>query len=302
MNYTLVLLTLIVAVFTQDALNNILSVAIDNAISDGTYLSVYQKYTAQTDPFYVPISKGSCNRRLDAIDLKNSSSFTGALGRVYESGKLVLGFPQVLFTNDSLTYGQNPERGFFYDMGLVLVEALGQVLLKEIKLETKVYSSSASVGLLDSTVVALAAGTVDAVWNFVWLPERLLKVDFTCWYDGPTLFAVYAKGNFSYGDTQPLSLEDWTKNGGAGLKVAYLGGSVDQQVNNAYFPQAETLALDDDTALEKIDDGTVDVAIAQLSNFNAYLLAHPNTTITQQPNTKFSYGGGVGLMTSKISK
>jgi hypothetical protein len=102
MKYIAITVLVLATIILADPLfNDLLSVALDSSITDGTYLSTYQKWTPVSDPYYTPIAKGSCNRRLDAVDLKNPDSWNenSTLARVVSSGKLRLGISENTFDN-----------------------------------------------------------------------------------------------------------------------------------------------------------------------------------------------------------
>ncbi len=102
-----------------------------------------------------------------------------------------------------------------------------------------------------------------AVVDVGWLPSRVNLVDFSCWYGSPATYSLYAKGNLTVGDTAPQSLADWSKDGGAGLKVAYFAGSIVHEVNNLYLPLGTgVLVTYHQEAFKKVESGEADVGLS----------------------------------------
>ncbi len=174
-----------------------------------------------------------------------------------------------------------------------MTDEIGYVLGKNIKSKITLFDVDETKGFLNTIVEGLAKNEYHAVVDVGWLPSRVNVVDFSCWYDSPANWALYAKGNLTVGDTAPQSLADWSKDGGAGLKVAYFAGSITQEINNLYLPQATAvLVTSNQEAFDKIESGEADVSISQDADYESWKKNHSNSTIVPQPGTGVTYGGG----------
>jgi ABC-type amino acid transport substrate-binding protein len=185
-------------------------------------------------------------------------------------------------------------------MGLILADALSNILLKPISLQTVLYEEKNPLGPLDSAIDALEAGEVDAIWNFAWTVGRTQRLGLSCWYDEPADWSVVTKGNLTLGDAHPTDLSGWTKSGGAGIKVGTLPGTITGEVNSLYFPNAELVPYDDQQALlAGLNKGEVDLTLANKGTVDFYKSSNANSTLVVQPNTSVNYGGGAVLITRK---
>ncbi len=229
---------------------------------------------------------------MEAIDFKNASSHSGALRDVWQTSTIKWGFVSGNVDNDTY-YGINPERGQAYETLNALTDEIGYVLGKNIKSKIVLFDVSEDKGFVRTIVEGLANNEYHAVVDVGWLLSRVNLVDFSCWYDSPATYSLYAKGNLTVGDTAPQSLADWSKDGGAGLKVAYFAGSIVQEVNNLYLPLGTgVLVTSHQEAFEKIESGEADVTISQDAEYETWIKNNANSTIVPQPGTGVSYGGG----------
>jgi ABC-type amino acid transport substrate-binding protein len=293
------LVALVAVVSAEKDLSNVISVALGNYINNGPYVTVYQKYTPQSSPFYAPLDGNSCKRNLEALNLRNASTFTGGLRDVWNSGTIKWGIVDLDVDNNTY-YGTNPERGWAYDFTSALTDEIGYILGKNIKSKVLTYSLSEEKGFLASALEVLDSGYIHAALDVTWLASRVSSVDFTCWYDSPALWNLYSTRNITIGDKEPQTLEDWAKNGGAGLKVAFPAGTVAQEVNNLFFPAADPVpVLNLPDALDAVQRGDADVTLSQAGTYEGWRFLNPNGTVAAVPNTNFRYGGGAAFILSK---
>lgn len=269
-------------------LNNLISVAAHNLLVSGEFLAVYPFSSLARVP-----EKNSCNRELNFDPLK-PEKFKNPLKNIYNTGIIKIGVTSLL----SLPYFSNATgtpQGFFYDLGNSLANEIAFILRRTLKAKFVTFQTSDFFGNATKT---LATGAADTIIGMSYLVPRTLATDYSCWYEGPSPFAVYRDLNrpLPTGFTQPTTLSGWND---ARVKVATLAGSIFETAAKKFLPNAQFVNFPTMNAAYDSVGVSTDIVFSITGETDGYNEAH-GLRLTIQPNTLTTYGGGNAFATHKL--
>jgi len=142
------------------------------------------------------------------------------------------------------------------------------------------------------------SGAVHAIIGMSYLVPRTLLTDYSCWYEGPSPFAVYRDQSRTLppGLTPPTNIAGWNS---PQVKVATLGGSIFETAAKKYLPNAVFVNFPTMNAAYDSVGVTTDIVFSITGETDGYNEAH-GLRLTIQPNTLVTYGGGNAFATHKI--
>jgi len=267
-------------------LNNLISVAAHNLLVSGEFLALYPFLSLARVP-----EKNSCNRELN-FDPSKPEKFKNPLKSIYQTGVIKIGVATIV----SLPYFSNashPE-GFFYDLGNSLANEIGFILKRTMKAQ---FVGFLATSFFENATQALASGAAHTIIGMSYLVPRTLKTDYSCWYEGPSPFAVYRDETrpLPAGFTLPTSLAGWNSNL---IKIATLGGSIFETAARKFFPSAQFVTFPSMNAAFDSVGVTTDISFSITGETEGYNEAH-GMRLKIQNGTLIEYGGGNAFATHR---
>jgi len=275
------------------ALNNVISIAIGNALASGDFKTI------QLTSNDVSAAANSCRRRSWSTVLSTPSSFTGRLLSVYNSGSIRVGVASL--HNDTAFFDANDNSGYLGDVTRIMASHMGLVLGRNIAPVFVPFNLSSN--FFDDAVALLGAdnGSVDTVIDVTFLTSRLNRSDFTCAYEAAIPFAVYRDENVPlpsiFSGKAPTTLEGWNNDA---IRVATVPGTVYAAAADKYLPLAQKVFFNSaNEAFEHV--GTdADITFYDTASLNVFNSARNNeTALVLQEGTEILFAGGTGFITRK---
>jgi len=268
--------------------NNLLSVAAHNLLVSGEFLAVYPFSSLARVP-----EKNSCNREL-GFDPSKPEKFKNPVKRIYLTGKFKIGVTSLL----SLPYFSNATgspTGFFFDLGNSMANEIGFILRRTMKAQ---FTTFQTTNFFVNATGALASGQADTIIGMSYLVPRSILTDYSCWYEGPSPFAVYRDQTrpLPAGFTLPTTLSGWNN---PQIKVATLGGSIFETAAKRFLPTAQFVNFPTMNAAYDSVGVSTDIVFSITGETDGYNEAH-GLRLTQQPGTLISYGGGNAFATHRL--
>lgn len=278
------------------ALNNVISMAIGNAIQSGDFKTVQ---LTSTD---LSAAANSCRRRSYTVNLANPSSFPGKLRSVYDSGVIRIGVSSIHNSSAFFSFDNNEGSGYLADVSRIMVSHLSLIIGKNIQPEFVPYNVESD--FFEESIALLGganANSVDTIIDVTYLVSRLNRTDFTCAYEAAIPFAVFRNENSplppALGATPPSTLEAWNN---AAVRVATVRGSVYAAAADKYLPLAQKVFFSSSSEAFEAVGTQADITfydIASLAVFNS--TRNNATALTVQPGTEILFAGGTGFITHK---
>jgi len=268
-------------------LNNLLSVGAHNLLVSGEFLALYPFSSLARLP-----EKNTCNRELH-FDPTSPEKFKNPLKKIYNSGYIKIGVASVL----SLPYYSNSTgspTGFFFDLANSLANEISFILRRTIKAKFVTFYASP---FFDGALSVLANNTVDTIIGMSYLVSRTPFIDYSCWYETPSPFAVYRDTTrpLPTGFPQPTTLSGWNSNQ---IKVATLIGTIFETAARKYLPNAQFFGFPTMNDAYNATGNVTDIVFSITGETEGYNEAH-GLRLTVQPNTLVLFGGGNAFGTYK---
>jgi len=267
--------------------NNLLSVASYNVRVSGEFLALYPFSNLDR-----VMEKNSCNREL-GFDPSKPEKFKNPLKKIYQTGKFKIGVTSLL-SSPYLVNTTGVLSGFFFDLGNSVANEIGFILKRTMKAEFVRFQTT---NFFANATQALASGAADTIIGMSYLVPRTLGTDYSCWYEGPSPFAVYRDETrpLPAGFSLPSNLAGWNS---PLIKMATLGGSIFETAARRYLPTVQFLNFPTMNDAYSSVGVTTDIVFSITGETDTYNEEH-GLRLKIQQNTLTSYGGGNAFATHR---